>query len=158
MFDHASLSDTALSHNAHSPSLPSLHQLQQPSPGSTSSLTLEPPASYDALQASAVQYRTRISELEVINDLYRSRVAELEQNERRAEQVQNSLRTQVEQALRREEDLKRRLGDLDREVSEFKRDGGPRAKRPRLSEPEPEPELVTLRALQYPDPPEPPKI
>ncbi|ORY18581.1 hypothetical protein BCR34DRAFT_473134 [Clohesyomyces aquaticus] len=119
----------------HSPSLPSFN-LRQPSPGSTSSVNgshLEPPLSYDTL-------RTRVSELEVINNLFRERVTELEQNEqesRRAElaardseaQLRASeaqLRAELDETRQREAELKRRLDEIENE--------GPRHKKMRLSD------------------------
>jgi GATA-binding protein, other eukaryote len=60
------------------------HQAGQPQ---SSHLDAPPPPdgqSYDQLQAQIATFRTRISELEVINDLFRGRVAELEQGEREA--------------------------------------------------------------------------
>jgi GATA-binding protein len=71
--------------------------------------------------------------LEVINDLFRGRVNELEQNEqeaRQAEQVAKAmeahLRTELEAAHNREADLKRRLDELEGE--------GPRHKKMRMSD------------------------
>lgn len=120
------------SHTFHSPSLPSFN-LRQPSPGSTSSVNgshLEPPLPYDALLAQNTQLKTRVSELEVINDLFRGRVTELEhseQNARRASrETEAHLRADLEEVRQREADLKRRLDELEAE--------GPRHKKMRLSD------------------------
>ncbi|KAI9846605.1 MAG: hypothetical protein M1837_003846 [Sclerophora amabilis] len=139
MFDGASLSD----HGFHpSPSLPSLH-LSHPSPGSTSSLHerhLEPPQTYDSLYAANTSLKTRVSELEVINDLFQGRVRQLEQNEERARREQSSrydveseLRAALADAQRRENHLKHRVDDLEHELSEH-RDYEPRAKKMRVSD------------------------
>lgn len=139
MFDGVSLSDHAFHP---SPSFPSL-QLNQPSPGSTSSYNdrhLEPPQTYETVVSANTALKTRVSELEVINDLFRGRVTELEQNnaitqrgemERRESNMQ--LHIALEESQRRESDLKRRVEELEREVSEL-RDGEPRAKRMRVSD------------------------
>ncbi|KAI9760388.1 MAG: phosphatidyl inositol kinase [Chaenotheca gracillima] len=139
VFDGASLSDHGFHH---SPSLPSLH-LSHPSPGSTSSLNdrhLEPPQTYEALHAANTSLKTRVSELEVINDLFQGRVKQLEQNEDRARRdeavrrdLEEQLRSALDQTQRRESNLKRRVDDLERELSEL-RDSGPRPKKMRVSD------------------------
>ncbi|KAF2127731.1 GATA type zinc finger protein Asd4 [Dothidotthia symphoricarpi CBS 119687] len=108
----------------HSPSLPGFG-LRQPSPGSTSSINgshLEPPLPYDTLAAQNTALKTRVSEMELINDLFRTRVNELEQSEQAARETQAKLMQEIE-------DLKRRLDDRD--VIE---DNDDRHKRPRLSD------------------------
>ena len=136
LFDGVSLTEHAFQQ---SPSLPALGHLRQPSPGSTTSLNdrhLEPPQTYEALQRSETTLKTRVSELEVINDLFRGRVQQLE-NE--AAQLRHAL----DQERERMEPLKRRNEELERELSEYKDDSNSPPKRQRLSEPE------------YPDPPQP---
>ena len=138
-----------------SPSLPALH-LRHPSPGgcSTSSLAgdrhLELPKTHDQLQQENASLKIRVSELEVINDLFRGTVAQLEQSEahaRRTENLQhgehNQLRQLLDDSRRREDDLKRRVEDLEREVSELRGSPEPSAKRARLSD-----------ANEYPEPPQ----
>lgn len=68
--------------------------------------------------------RTRVSELEVINDLFRGRVAELESNESEARQ-------QLEDALRREQELRLRINALEAAAAAANVDDGEerRAKR-----------------------------
>ncbi|MCJ1256470.1 hypothetical protein MMC24_004291 [Lignoscripta atroalba] len=144
LFDGVSLSE----HNfQHSPLLPSLH-LRNPSPGSTSSLNdrhLEPPQTYDGLLQANTTLKTRVSELEVINDLFRGRVSELEQNDRRAEMLHNQLRHALEQSQQRENDLKRRLDEQEREATDLRdMDSNPHPKRLRMSD-----------VSEYPDPPQP---
>jgi GATA-binding protein len=139
MFDGVTFSD----HGFHpSTSLPALH-LRHPSPGSISSLndrSLEPPQTYEGLLAANTTLKTRVSELEVINDLFRGRVAELEQsdvNARNGEMIMrecdDQLRRALDEAQRRENDLKRRIDELEREVGDL-RDSEPRAKKLRLSD------------------------
>ena len=137
-------------HYNHSPSLPPLH-LRQPSPGRSASPSnggLEVPQTYEQLIANNSALKTRVSELEVINELFRGRVTQLEQDEanaRRGEDMRReaemSLSHQLEQSQlrleesqRRENQLKRRLDDVERELSELKEDGAPRAKKMRVSE------------------------
>ncbi|MCJ1479722.1 hypothetical protein MMC13_008408 [Lambiella insularis] len=137
MFDHAALTDHVFNH---SPSLPAMH-LRHPSPGPTLSLTdrhLEPPLSYEVLQQQTTTLKTRVSELEVINDLFRGRVHELEQNDRQ-------LRQALDHSKQQENQLKRRLDDLERENADFRdMNSPPHAKRPRMS-----------GVSEYPDPPQP---
>lgn len=144
MFDHASLTDHVFNQ---SPSLPAIH-LRHPSPGSTTSLNdrhLEPPPSYEALQQQNTTLKTRVSELEVINDLFRGRVHELEQQDRRSAMVQEQLRQALDHSKQSEHSVKRRLDDLEREVSELRDvDSRPHAKRSRISD-----------SSEYPEPPQP---
>ncbi|KAF4635060.1 hypothetical protein G7Y89_g3053 [Cudoniella acicularis] len=131
-------------YNHHSPSLPAMH-LRQPSPGrSTSPLNgaqgLEVPQTYEQLIANNSALKTRVSELEVINELFRSRVTQLEQDEanaRRGEEMhrdsQYQLMQRLDESQRRENQLKRRLDDMERELSELK-DGAPRAKKMRVAD------------------------
>ena len=139
IFDGVTFSD----HGFHpSSSLPALH-LRHPSPGSISSLTdrqLEPPQTYEGLLSANTTLKTRVSELEVINDLFRGRVAELEQSdanarssERMMRETDDQLRRALDEAQRRENDLKRRIDELEREAGEL-RDSEPRAKKLRLSD------------------------
>lgn len=120
----------------HSPSLPSFG-LRQPSPGSTSSVNgshLEPPLSYDALTAQNTSLRTRVSELEVINDLFRGRVNELENVEQEAKRAEQAAR-ETEAQLRIElAEVKQREAELKRRLEEFENEEGPRHKRMRLSD------------------------
>jgi GATA-binding protein len=131
-------------YNHHSPSLPPMH-IRQPSPGrSTSPLNgahgLEVPQTYEQLIAQNSSLKTRVSELEVINELFRGRVTQLEQDEsnaRRGEEMrrdsEHDLMRRLEESQRRENQLKRRLDDIERELSEL-RDGAPRAKKMRVAD------------------------
>lgn len=85
---------------------------------------------YDAL-------KTRVSELEVINNLYRETNSQLQQsdeNARRSQQESETrLRHLLEQSQARENSFKRRVEELEREIADMK-DAEPRAKRQRLSD------------------------
>jgi GATA-binding protein len=114
-----------------SPSLPSGFHFRQPSPSSASSVNgshLEPPLSYDALSAQNTVLKTRVSELEVINNLYHERVNELENNEKeiRRQEVathdtENQLRAELAASRQREVDLKRRIDELEEEAPRHKK-------------------------------------
>jgi GATA-binding protein len=113
----------------HSPSLSAGFPMRQPSPGATSSVNgshLEAPLTYDALANQCAYYKTRTSELEVINDLFRGRVTELENSEQEARQREGQLRAELEETRQRENDLKRRIEELESE--------GPRHKKMRMSD------------------------
>jgi GATA-binding protein len=83
--------------------------------------------------------RTRVSELEVINHLFRGRVAELEhqlkmQKEEALHQPSESkYRQALEESQRREAVLKRRVDELEQELSDI-RDSSPQTKKMRLSD------------------------
>ncbi|KAI9797847.1 MAG: hypothetical protein M1825_005688 [Sarcosagium campestre] len=137
LFDGASLSDHAF---RPSPVLPSLQFKQSPpAPSAPGDRHQERQQSYEALLASNTALKTRVSELEVINGLYRGRVTELENeaNARRTEQARSEseerLREALSQVERRESALKRRLEAMELEVSEL-REEAPRAKKMRVSE------------------------
>ena len=88
-----------------------------------------------------------MSELEVINDLYKGTVNQYEQSGApQAEMVpkdsESQLRQTLDQALRREEDLKRQVDELEREVAELRGEQPP-AKRNRTS-----------KSSEYPEPPQ----
>ena len=93
----------------------------------------------EALLAANTALRTRVNELEVINDLFRGRVSQLEHelNLRREGSIQHGpdgqLRASLDESQRRENDLKRRLDDLEQEMSGL-RGSSPRAKKMRVSD------------------------
>lgn len=110
---------------------------------------LDGPQSYERLLAANTKLNTRVSELEVINELFRGRVAELEQSDataRRSEMIVRDsevrLRRSLEESQRREEDLKRHLSDLESQLGERTHNGDgqnessgePLAKRVKLSD------------------------
>ena len=84
--------------------------------------------------------KTRVSELEVINILYKGQVGEQDQ---KATESDQQLRQLLEEAQRRENDLQQQVKELEQEISEL-RGGEPSTKRQRLSD-----------GSQYPDPSEP---
>jgi GATA-binding protein len=135
MFDSVSVDHQAFS----SPSLPQfIYRAASPSASSingNNSSHLEPPLSYDALQASCTALKTRVSELEVINELFRGRVGELESNEQEARQAKDNESRYIAELgefAAREMDLKRRIEELESEVAEYRE--GPRQKKMRLSD------------------------
>lgn len=132
-------------HYSHqSPTLPPMH-IRHPSPGRSASPLngaqgLEVPQTYEQLVAQNSSLKTRVSELEVINELFRGRVTQLEQDEsnaRRGEEMrresEQSLIGRLEESQRRENQLKRRLDDVERELTESK-EGQPRAKKMRVAD------------------------
>ncbi|OAT02489.1 GATA-binding protein, other eukaryote [Blastomyces dermatitidis ER-3] len=146
MFDSVTLSDHSF--NPSAAVLPSL-QMHNPSLSSTSSPNdrhLEAQQTYESLLAANTSLKTRISELELINELFRGRVAELEQSDataRRSEMVardsESRLNQSLKEAQRREEGLKRRISELeraliDRELVHGSSTFEPQAKKIRLSD------------------------
>ncbi|RAK73590.1 putative GATA transcription factor (AreB) [Aspergillus fijiensis CBS 313.89] len=149
MFDSVTIGD----HGMNPPnSMPSV-QLRQPSPTSTSAAGdrhPESPQTYEGLLAANTSLKTRVSELEFINELFRGRVAELERSDataRRSEMIVRDsevrLRRSLEEAQRREDDLKQRVADLERQLADKSTfnnitnsdsPGEPLAKRMRLSD------------------------
>ncbi|KAL9000388.1 MAG: hypothetical protein Q9169_000905 [Polycauliona sp. 2 TL-2023] len=138
LFDGAALND----HGFHaSPHLPSFN-VRQPSPGSTSSQNDRRPDSrvaYDQLHQENTALKTRVSELEVINILYKGQVGEQDQ---KATESDQQLRQLLEDAQGRENLLKQQVKELEQELSGL-RSGEPANKRQRLSV-----------GPEYPDPPE----
>jgi GATA-binding protein len=64
--------------------------------------------------------------MELINDLFRNRVTELENNESAARDTEAKLRAELDEVKQREANLKRRLDELESE--------SPRHKKPRMSD------------------------
>ena len=110
---------------------------------------LEPPQTYDAVVALNTSLKTRVSELEVINDLFRGRVTELERGERDARQAEEvkreeveGLKQELEEIRQREKLLKEKLEESENltKDSHFNRLGdmteaeGKRVKRRRMNE------------------------
>lgn len=83
------------------------------------------------------QAKTRISELELVNDLFKGRVSQLEADTHQAEILQRKADTQLryvyEQSQARENALKREIEELKREIMDLK-DLHPHGKRQRLSQ------------------------
>lgn len=139
MFDSVTLGDSMTS----SSGLPS-RQMRQPSPSAVDR-QLDSPHTFESLLALNTSLKTRVSELEFVNELFRGRVTELEQSDasaRRSEMIVRDsevrLRRSLEDAQRREEDLKRRVSDLERQLGSSStgdaESGEPVAKKIRLSD------------------------
>lgn len=76
---------------------------------------------YDTLAAQNTALKTRVSEMELINDLFRNRVSELEGSENAARETEAKLRAELEEVKQRESDLKRRLEELEDESPRHKK-------------------------------------
>ncbi|RKF54232.1 GATA type zinc finger protein asd-4 [Erysiphe neolycopersici] len=132
------------SYTHHSQSQPALH-ICPTSPGRSISPTSGANGNgayqtYDQLLAQNSSLKTRVSELEVINELFRGRVAQLEQDEnlaRRGEQINRDinedLTRKLEESQRRENQLKHRLDDVEQELIQA-REGNSRVKKIRVSD------------------------
>lgn len=122
IFDSVTLPDHGLSAPNSLHSIP----LRPPSPTAGSSAVdrhLDAPQRYEDLISAVTRLKTRVSELEVINELFRGRVAELEQSDatsRRSQMIardsETRLQRSLEDAQHREEGLKRRVDDLERQL------------------------------------------
>ncbi|KAF2225036.1 hypothetical protein BDZ85DRAFT_186916, partial [Elsinoe ampelina] len=116
IFDHVSLAESAFN----SPALPGFN-LRQPSPSMSMNGNLDGAnGAYTDLTGGGAHLKTRVSELEVINDLFRGRVAELESSEQEARRAESMAREEtarmkrdLDAALAREEGLKRRIQELE---------------------------------------------
>ena len=134
VFDNVSLSESSFQPAG----LPTF-ALRQPSPApSVNGMHPDHGHQYPENTASL---KTRVSELEVINDLFRGRVAELEQSEQDARAKESSARDVADQykadldsALVREAALKKRVELLEAEVESYKSQAAPAPKRLRLSD------------------------
>lgn len=157
IFDNVSLTEP----NFHSPSLPSF-ALRHPSPSNASLNGSHPENShaYTDAASNSGHLKTRVSELEVINDLFRGRVAELEQSEqaarRNAELARDAAdryRADFEDSMAREKDLKRRVEQLEAELDAYRNQAPPPSKRARLSDiVREEPEQTKLSSPPLPSP------
>lgn len=88
---------------------------------------LDSPQTHEQLIAANSALKTRVSELEVINELFRGRLGQLEHDEATARrgqeisgQAEASLRAQLEDSHRRENNMKRRLDELELELKAVK--------------------------------------
>jgi GATA-binding protein len=114
---------------------------------------LDVPQTHEQLIAANSALKTRVSELELIHELFRGRLSQLEQDEATARrgqetsgQAEAQLRAQLEasakqleESHRRENNLKRRLDELELELKEAKEaieasDSGRAAKKLRVSD------------------------
>lgn len=102
-----------------SPTLPSLtHALRYTSPsGSHTDSHLEPPPSYEALQQQAKAHKTRVAELEVINNLFRDRVQQLETAAHQTDATIAQLRDAVDEVRNDANAWRSRFLELERDRS-----------------------------------------
>lgn len=130
IFDTVSLTSDTFA----SPSLPAF-ALRQPSPSASSingnATHLEPPQTFDALQAQHAHLRTRVSELEVINDLFRGRVAELEHGEQEARRAERMKDEEVERYKADLDTANAKVADLQSRLAELENQSTPVRKRTR---------------------------
>ncbi|KAI7201114.1 hypothetical protein KC316_g3219 [Hortaea werneckii] len=137
-----------------SPNLPAFN-LRQPSPSATSlngTSQLEAPQTYDGLMGQNSHLRTRVSELEVINDLFRGRVGELENSEQEARREANSKREENERLKSDIETERRKVEDLQKRVAELEGEGSPTRKRARVSDDNKSPERPSESSSENHDP------
>nr|POE94504.1 gata type zinc finger protein asd-4 [Quercus suber] len=132
IFDTVSLPSDSFA----SPSIPAF-ALRPASPSASSvngTSHLEPPQSYDAVVAQNKDFRTRVSELEVINDLFRGRVSELEQSEQEARGQSQSKAEELERTKSDLEAADRRIKELEKRLAEYESDEGRARKKARVEE------------------------
>jgi GATA-binding protein len=123
MFDSVTLENQAFH--------PSLHQLTPGAPSPTGSPTAENAKAIMALREQLTGLHTRVNELEVINELFRGRVGELEPALENSRLGEKNTRAELELANDREAELKRRVEELEAELTDLR--GEQRSKRARLS-------------------------
>jgi GATA-binding protein len=107
----------------------------------------EHPPTQEAILAENASLKTRVSELEVIQELYRGRLQQLESEETNVNQlreVEAQLRGELEESHHRENMLKRRLDELELELKAARDnseavENGRHAKKPRVEEPSEQP-------------------
>ncbi|KAI5917773.1 hypothetical protein F4810DRAFT_704634 [Camillea tinctor] len=141
-------------------SLPGTSPGRPASPINGEQQSMEVPQTHEQLIAANSSLKTRVSELEVINDLYRSRLQQLEQDNQTADNYRHAaemsakeaateraqrdeIQRQLEDSHRRENILKRRLDEMEQEIQDLKTkvdesESGRAAKKPRLEEPKEE--------------------
>ncbi|KAI0516840.1 hypothetical protein F5B22DRAFT_183086 [Xylaria bambusicola] len=108
-----------------------------PSPGNGEQQPLDAPQTHEQLIAANSSLKTRVSELDLINELYRGRLQQLEQDNQTADNYRHSaemaakeaaterahreeIQRQLDDSHRRENGLKRRLDDLEQELQDLK--------------------------------------
>ncbi|KAI1151953.1 hypothetical protein F4825DRAFT_462178 [Nemania diffusa] len=119
--------------------------------------SLDAPQTHEQLIAANSSLKTRVSELDLINELYRGRLQQLEQDNQTADNYRHSaemsakeaaterahreeIQRQLDDSHRRENSLKRRLDDMEQELQELKNhmsameSDEPVAKRPKLED------------------------
>jgi GATA-binding protein len=116
------LFEQALNGDFHSPSMPGFG-FRAPSPANSSinGSHLEAPLPYDTLAAQNTALKTRVSEMEIRESLYRDRVAELERSEKSAQETESALRQELDEVRQREASLKRRIEEIEEESPRHKK-------------------------------------
>ncbi|KAH9909101.1 hypothetical protein F4778DRAFT_776266 [Xylariomycetidae sp. FL2044] len=129
----------------------------------------------EQLIAANSSLKTRVSELDLINELYRGRLQQLEQDNQTADNYRHSaelhakeaaqeraqreeIQRQLDESHRRENMLKRRLDEMEQEIQELKASQQQRenseperaAKKPRIEEPEPEAAAIMTEEIEVP--------
>ncbi|KAI0401815.1 hypothetical protein F4802DRAFT_396947 [Xylaria palmicola] len=129
-----------------------------PSPTNGEQQPLDAPQTHEQLIAANSSLKTRVSELDLINELYRGRLQQLEQDNQTADNYRHAaemsakeaaterahreeIQRQLDDSHRRENGLKRRLDEMEQELQELKNhltdleSDEPAAKRVKLEEP-----------------------
>ncbi|GAP86920.1 putative GATA zinc finger [Rosellinia necatrix] len=108
-----------------------------PSPTNGEQQSLDAPQTHEQLIAANSSLKTRVSELDLINELYRGRLQQLEQDNQTADNYRHSaemsakeaaterahreeIQRQLDDSHRRENSLKRRLDEMEQELQELK--------------------------------------
>jgi GATA-binding protein len=124
MFDSVTLDNQAFH--------PSLHQVTPGAPSPSGSPSGDNAQAMHALREQLTGLHTRVNELEVINELVRGRVGELEPALENSRLGEKNTRAELEMANVREAELKRRVEELEAELTDVR--GEQRSKRARLSD------------------------
>ena len=138
VFDGVTISD-------HVFQTPSMQQIREPSPGH--------PRTFDELSQENTKLRTRVSELEVINDLYRGTLQQYQSSggAPQAEMIPRApyenLQAALEQAQQQTRELTQKNDDLQRKLADLEGEEEPASKKARLSD-------EAHAETEYPEPPE----
>ncbi|KAI2635932.1 hypothetical protein GGS21DRAFT_538830 [Xylaria nigripes] len=117
--------------------LPGTSPGRMPSPTNGEQQPLDAPQTHEQLIAANSSLKTRVSELDLINELYRGRLQQLEQDNQTADNYRHSaemsakeaaterahreeIQRQLDDSHRRENSLKRRLDEMEQELQELK--------------------------------------
>ena len=127
--------------------------------GSNSPMNGDTPQTAEQLIATNSSLKTRVRELELINELFRGRLSQLEQQEaaarrgnevagaeqtqlreqlKQSEETQGQLAAQLEDSHQRERSLKKRLDELELEIEGLRGEPERPAKKQRVESPVPE--------------------
>ncbi|KAI0396268.1 hypothetical protein F5Y17DRAFT_128626 [Xylariaceae sp. FL0594] len=108
-----------------------------PTPPNGEQSSLDAPQTHEQLIAANSSLKTRVSELDLINELYRGRLQQLEQDNQTADNYRHSaemsakeaateralredIQRQLDDSHRRENILKRRLDEMEQEIQELR--------------------------------------